>query len=121
MHNICMSKSHNEVEVAAVLGVAKARHITQVEIAKSIGASQSQVSRVLSGTSNKRSKLFDKICNYVHSATTIVSIDSVRRNEELMAALAATWDGTPKHSEALATVIRSLRVLVPDVSNSARK
>lgn len=121
MHNMCMSKSHNEVEVAAVLGVAKARHITQFEIAKSIGASQSQVSRVLSGTSNKRSKLIDKICKYVNNATAVVSIESVRRNEELMAALAATWDGTPKHSQALATVIRSLRVLVPDGASSASK
>jgi transcriptional regulator with XRE-family HTH domain len=121
MHQKTMSKSPNEADVAAVLGVVKAQKITQVQIAIAIGASQSQVSRVLSGTSNKRSKLINEICKYVTNVTPVVSIESVRRNEELMAALAATWDGTPKHSEALATVIRSLRVLASDAPRSARK
>lgn len=121
MHNGDMRKSSGEADVAAVVGVAKARKITQSEIAKAIGASQSQVSRVLSGASGQRTKLLDKICKYVDRASPVVSLESVRRNEELMAALAATWDGTPKHSAALATVIRSLRVLVPDAASSARK
>jgi transcriptional regulator with XRE-family HTH domain len=106
-----MQEDPNEIDVNSLIGIAKSKRMTQAQIAIAIGASQSQVSRVLSGYSRKRSRLTNKICNYVKNLTPVVSIESVRLNEELMAALAATWDGTPKHSEALATVIRSLRVL----------
>jgi transcriptional regulator with XRE-family HTH domain len=111
MHNIQMKEVSENIDVDSLIGIAKAKRMTQAQIASAIGASQSQVSRVLSGYSKKRSRLTKKICNYVKNLTPVVSIESVRLNEELMAALAATWDGTPKHSEALATVIRSLRVL----------
>lgn len=121
MHNFKMNNLHNEIDITAVARVAKMQKVTQYAIAKAIGVSQSQVSRVLAGSSNKRSKLTDKICNYVNNSTKLVSIESVRHNEELMSALAATWDGTPRNSLALATVIRSLRVLAPDVPTSASK
>lgn len=116
-----MEISINEEDAVAIRGIAKARKITQKEIAEATGASQSQVSRVLSGVSRKRSKLKAEICKYVNNAAQSVSVDSVRRNDELMAALAATWDGTPKHSFALAAVIRSLRVLTPNLPRSGRK
>lgn len=85
--------------------------ITQQAIASALGASQSQISRVLAGHSARRSKLLDKICIYVSSKTHGVSIESVRENNELMAALASVWDGTPDHAQALSAVIRSLAQL----------
>lgn len=110
-----------EADVAAVRSLAKVQKISQTEIADAIGVSQSQVSRVLSGSSSTRSKLKHEICNYVNSAVQTVSIENVKRNDELMRALAETWNGTPKHSAALAAVIRSLRVLTPNLPRSGRK
>lgn len=90
---------------------AHALGITQEDIAKSIGASQSQVSRILSGHSKKRSNVFNEVCNYVNKYANGISADLVRQNDELIDALANVWDGSAHHSEALATVIRSLAVL----------
>lgn len=87
--------------------------IRQKDIAYAVGASQSQVSRVLSGHSGKRSKLFLKICIYVKTAQQGVSHEAVHENGSLISALAETWNGSPEHAEALATVIRSLAALLP--------
>lgn len=82
-----------------------------MDVAFALGASQSQVSRVLAGNIVRRTKLFEEICNYANSIEVGVSIDSVRSNHELLSALAETWDGSAAHSRALAAVIRSLAVL----------
>lgn len=106
--------------MTVVRDIARAQKIAQREIADAVGTSQSQVSRILSGQSSKYSRLSHQICKYVYRSAQGVSIESVRRNEELMAALATTWDGTPKHSAALASVIRSLRVLAPNLPRSGK-
>lgn len=82
--------------------------ITQIALAEELGVSQSQISRVLSGKSSKRSKLLAKICNYAFKPPPAAAAEAVRQNEELIKALAETWDGTQEHAQALATVIRSL-------------
>lgn len=107
----------------ALLAAQQARRtgLTQQHIARAVGASQSQVSRVLSGRSRRRSNLLDKVCKYVLTAR---STKQVRpdRSPELMEALKSVWDGTPKHAQVLALVIRSLGELVNhlDESTSAR-
>ena len=45
------------------------------------------------------------------SVTEGVSVDTVRKNEMLIAALAETWDGSEQHAIALSAVIRGLGVL----------
>lgn len=92
---------------------ARALGLTQSIIAEHLNASQSQISRILSGTSKRRSKLFDAVYNYVFSAGIHPSPDSISHSKELNDALAAVWDGTPEHARALALVIRSLGVLRP--------
>lgn len=89
--------------------------LTQEQIAKAVSASQSQVSRILSGKSVRRSRLYDEICIYVDNALRGVSAESVRENEEIIDAIASVWDGTAHHATALATVIRSLGGLSPPV------
>lgn len=74
-------------------------------------ASQSQISRVLSGRTSIRSKLAKDICNYVSSQAKSMERERVVANDELMDALAEIWDGTPNHARALAAVIRSLTLL----------
>ncbi|MBC7751545.1 MAG: hypothetical protein H7Z73_07465 [Candidatus Saccharibacteria bacterium] len=91
--------------------VFRSLELNQDDIALSIGASQSQVSRILSGNAIRSSRLFEEICIYAENLNKKTSSEAIRSNKELVDALADTWDGTPAHSKALASVIRSLAVL----------
>lgn len=98
-------------EALSIAARARLHGITQMHIAKAIGASQPQVSRILAGHISRPSRLFTEICRYVRTTTEGVTLESVRENDELIAALAATWDGSAHHAEALAAVIRGLGAL----------
>lgn len=106
-------------EAQLALNRARELGLTQAAIAEAVGASQSQVSRVLSGAGVRRSRLFDAVCKYVFS------IDAKRpglaESKELTSALADVWDGTPEHAAALALVIRSLGALGPSTAGSHRR
>ncbi len=80
-------------------------------MADAIGASQSQVSRVLSGQGIRHSRLMEEVCLYVEQFSVGVTADAVRGNAEPIEAIQATWDGSATHARALSTVIRSLAVL----------
>ena len=103
----------SDFNTEARLAAEHARRIglTQQDIAYAINASQSQVSRILAGHARRRSRLLNDICKYVFS-TVEEKPGRPERSPELMAALAAVWDGTPRHAQALALVIRSLGGLV---------
>ena len=92
---------------------AKRLGLTQQLISEAIGVSQSQVSRILSGQAVRRSRVFIQICEYVNTTASKTPRTAIAQNQELMDALACTWDGTPGHAAALAAVIRSLNVLGP--------
>ena len=53
----------------------------------------SQISRILAGSVLRSSRLFEEGCLYAERLGGGVSIDLVRANEELVSALAETWDG----------------------------
>jgi transcriptional regulator with XRE-family HTH domain len=89
---------------------AKALGLSQEQIASAVDASQSQVSRVLSGAGKRRSRLFDRVCKYVFSQAKPATTASASKHPALSAALADVWDGSEEHAEALALVIRSLGV-----------
>jgi transcriptional regulator with XRE-family HTH domain len=99
----------NDIALEAHIATQKANEIglTQWDIASAVGASQSQVSRVLSGQSKRRSRLFDEVCKYVFIYSTR-STNASLSCPELDDAVKAVWDGTPQHAKALALVIRSL-------------
>lgn len=101
----------SDLRTEALLAASRAREagLTQWDIATALDASQSQVSRVLTGQSKRRSRLFDEICKYVFS----IGLSSHRDvpPSELTDALHSVWDGTPEHAKALALVIRSLGAL----------
>lgn len=84
--------------------------ITQEQIASELGASQPQVSRILAGRNLRCSRLFEEVCLYVERFAGGVTPEFVRENEVLISALAETWDGSATHADALATVIRALKV-----------
>ncbi|MFG6487968.1 helix-turn-helix domain-containing protein [Roseateles sp. BYS78W] len=106
-----MSSESLQARVLRAAQLFKDLGLTQSDIAGAVDASQSQVSRVLAGQIVRRTKLIDEICNYADSIELGVSVEAVRNNEELLSALAQTWDGSAAHSRALAAVIRSLSVL----------
>ncbi|ACT48378.1 helix-turn-helix domain-containing protein [Methylotenera mobilis] len=91
---------------------AKQLNITQEVISKAIGASQSQVSRVFSGRSKRTSRVFVAICNYVNKYQSGVTTEMVSRNHELLEAIASVWDGSERQSNALASVIRTLGLVM---------
>ncbi|MBB6559273.1 transcriptional regulator with XRE-family HTH domain [Acidovorax soli] len=87
--------------------------ISQADIAAHVGASQSQVSRILSGGSTRMSRLFEEVCLFVERFEEGVTPELIRANPDLIDALQVTWDGSASHAKALASVIRSLAVLKP--------
>ena len=93
--------------------IYKSIGLTQSEVASVIGASQSQVSRILNGRGLRQSRLFEELCIYAEKLNKKTSVEAILSNQELVGALADTWDGTAAHSKALAAVIRSLALLAP--------
>jgi transcriptional regulator with XRE-family HTH domain len=105
---------NNEATVARALragDICRERGVTQAQIAAAVGASQSQVSRILAGRGARQSRLLEEVCLYVERFSVGVTTDSVRDNTELVEAIQAAWDGSASHARALSTVIRSLAVL----------
>jgi hypothetical protein len=93
--------------------ICKLRNVTQTQIAEDLGASQSQVSRILQGRGMRASRLAEEVCLYVEKYEGGVNAASVRGNDDLVNALAVTWDGSATHARALSVVIRSLSALGP--------
>lgn len=91
--------------------ICQAHGIAQADIAAHVGASQPQVSRILKGKGLRFSRLFEEVCLFVERFEGGVTVEAVRSNPDLTAALQATWDGSASHAKALAAVIRSLAVL----------
>lgn len=90
--------------------VCRERGITQAQIAADLGASQPQVSRILGGEFSRAGRLAEEVCLYVERLTGGVTPEAVKSNDELINALAITWDGSGAHAKALSMVIKSLAV-----------
>ena len=106
------ARAQRAASIFQTLGVA------QTEIAKRLGASQGQVSRILRGQNIRPSRLFEEVCLLAERQSQGVTDEAVCQNTDLIGALRETWDGTAIHARALATVIRSLSSLsspVPSV------
>lgn len=98
--------------------VCRRRDLTQAQIAEALGASQSQVSRILSGKGLRTSRLQEEVCLFVERLDVGVTAEAVRSNDELVESLCHTWDGSATHAKALSSVIRSLAVLRPPAHGS---
>lgn len=81
--------------------------ITQQQIAKATGISQSQVSRILSGATRNQSKAYRRVCVYVERFERTNGPDPAK-NSEIMDALRSTWDGTEPHAKLLARILKDL-------------
>lgn len=106
-----MIESEVRARAANARRICASHRIAQADIAAHVGASQSQVSRILKGDGVRASRLFEEVCLFVECFEGGISAEAVRGNRELIEALQATWDGSASHAKALAAVIRSLAVL----------
>lgn len=104
-HSEC---THSHVSLIKAI---QARQLRQVDIAIAIGASQSQVSRVLSGETSEQSRLFGRICDYVFGRPRRVTRHDVQQCNELVDALTEAWDGSNEQARSIASVIRGLALL----------
>lgn len=103
-----------QARVRRAVAICRERGISQAQIAAAVGASQPQVSRILGGRGQRRSRLTEEVCLFVERFEGGgVTAESVRQNDQLIASLCAAWDGSAAHASALSTVIRSLSVLRP--------
>lgn len=91
--------------------IFRERGISQADVAEVVGASQPQISRILKGDGIRATKLAEEVCLYAEKLQGGVTVDAVCSNQELISALADTWDGSARHAKALSVVIRSLRML----------
>jgi predicted XRE-type DNA-binding protein len=107
-----MSAENPKQIAIALAGQFKQAGMTQSHISEAIGASQSQISRVLSGKICRHTKLLRRLRNYADMHIKPTKGADVRMNAELMAALSVAWNGTDAHAHALAQVIRSLAKLI---------
>lgn len=88
-------------------------HITQTSLSSALSIPQSQISRVLGGKTKKPGTTYLRLCNYANSKLGYVDNKEMEIPSELLRAIEDVWDGSLEHARALATVIRSLRVLKP--------
>lgn len=110
---LCMRTTRTIAECLLAAQQAKFLGLTQENIANALGASQSQVSRVLSGQTKKHTGLAERVCNYVNSHLHGIPREAVANNDELMSALASVWDGSSQQAKLLANLIRSAGALMP--------
>lgn len=95
----------------AILRKKEADGLSQIELAKAMNISQSQVSRILAGQFFRESRAVKTLCEYA-SYRPRKRINPAS-SELLMGALKRTWDGSKKHEKALAKVIQSLADFPP--------
>ena len=110
-NTLCMFSPSQTARAINAAKTCRDLGITQREIAEAVGASQGQVSRILGVKGRRASRLFEEVCLYVERLSTGVTIDAVIANQELIDALRTTWDGSAAHAKALASIIRSMKVL----------
>lgn len=87
---------------------ASSMRLSQAEIAKKTGMSQSQVSRILAGRFNRLSKKVMQICKFLEVQSS-VSITTSHLSKRLSDAVLAAWDGTKAHEDALVRLLSALR------------
>lgn len=95
----------------ALIQAIQDRHLRQVDIAIAVGASQSQVSRVLSGETSERSRLYGRICDHVFGKSNRATRKHVLQCAVLIDAICEVWDGSNEQAKVLAHIIRSLTPL----------
>ena len=115
-----MTKRSLKDEARLVRHVLHRKGVTQMHLSDRLGVSQSQISRILSGKIQRRSLLFNRICEYAYSLGEGDESLLVDFPSRLIEALASAYDGTDASADALETILRSISMLAltrPDIGD----
>lgn len=88
--------------------IARMHGLRQADLAKEIGISQSQVSKILAGRCERRTAAVDRLITHLHTIKQGPTSAQVKKHEPFLEALADVWNGSEAHAQAICTVIRSL-------------
>lgn len=105
MYNICMKTYYEPSELQRLV---KALKLDQSELAKAVGVTQGQVSRLIAGKFKKPGTAYMKLCTHVSNALGKNSRIDNMHTQIIMEAVADIWDGSIEQANHLAEVIRSL-------------
>jgi transcriptional regulator with XRE-family HTH domain len=110
MYFVCMIDRDHQPDLELLNQRLAAAGLTQTRIADALGASQSQVSRLLSGTAKRRSKLFNKLCIYAQSLVSSPG-QTAQSRKDLLNTVCDMWDGSAEHAAALSEAFRAIAAL----------
>ena len=82
--------------------------VSQSDISRATGVHQSQVSRILAGTSRRVSPNLLLLCKFANEMERFTNTNPAS-NHLLMDALRAVWDGSEAHAEAIAGLLLTLK------------
>ena len=89
------------------------RGLSQEELAKVAGVSQSTVSRALNRTIRRRGAAYIRLCIYAGVVPPGDFPGLAQAHETVLASFERIWDRTDSHAAAIAQVIDSLAALKP--------
>ena len=82
--------------------------VSQSDISRATGIHQSQVSRILSGSSRRASPNVLTLCKFANEMERFANTNPAS-NPLLMDALRAVWNGSEAHAEAIAGLLLTLK------------
>lgn len=101
---IQMKRPIQEV-VADLRQYIKSTGCTQSDLSAETGIHQSQLSRILGGEARRLSKNLMALCKYANISVEMKD-PQPEANPDLMQALRETWNGSERHAQQLAMLIR---------------
>jgi transcriptional regulator with XRE-family HTH domain len=105
---------HTRMDRRAAVANYLARGVSQAELARRARVSQATVSRTLNDTPRRHGEARRRLFKYIHDQ------QGGGLDQTLTDAVAATWDGSPEHARALASLISASGELWPRLGRDQR-
>src|SRR5207253_9314772 len=93
---------------SSIADVLEHEGISQAELGKRLGISQSSVSRALSRPAKRNGRAQARLVTFMHEGGVSPGV------ERFQGAFRRVWDGSEEHAEALARIIAACEGLAPD-------
>lgn len=88
--------------------------LTQTDVAKAAGVSQSAVSRLLHRVPQRSGAAYLRLCSYIRQQ----HVPDEDAPDDVLAAVREVWDGTEVHATALAELVKTSRRLWPELADA---
>jgi transcriptional regulator with XRE-family HTH domain len=105
---------HTGMDRRAAVANYLARGVSQAELARRARVSQPTVSRALNDVPRRQGEAHRRLFRYIHDQ------QEGGLDQTLTDAVAATWDGSPEHARALASLIAASGELWPRLGRDPR-